>query len=83
MLAFECSEQEMLERLLRRAETSGRVDDNRESILKRFATFRLQTIPVFEWYEALGKLRRVNCSGSVDDVYERTRSALQDLLHQK
>lgn len=36
----------MEERLLGRAETSGRVDDNPEAIKKRFETFEAQTKPV-------------------------------------
>jgi UMP-CMP kinase len=36
VLYFECPEEEMLNRLLKRGETSGRVDDNIDSIRKRF-----------------------------------------------
>ena len=59
MLYFECPEEVMLERLLKRGETSGRVDDNLESIRKRFATFRDTSFPVVEYYEKLGKVRQV------------------------
>jgi UMP-CMP kinase len=36
ILFFSCTEEVMLERLMERAKTSGREDDNQESILKRF-----------------------------------------------
>lgn len=39
VIFFQTSEQVMLERLLKRAETSGREDDNVESIKKRFSRF--------------------------------------------
>ena len=37
VLYFECPESEMERRLLKRGETSGRVDDNIDSIRKRYA----------------------------------------------
>jgi adenylate kinase family enzyme len=40
---FECSEAEMEKRLLHRGQTSGRADDNAETIKKRFATFISET----------------------------------------
>jgi UMP-CMP kinase len=39
ILHLVCSEEVMLERLLKRGETSGRSDDNIESIKKRFRTY--------------------------------------------
>lgn len=39
VLFFSCTEAVMLERLTERGKTSGRVDDNTESILKRFREF--------------------------------------------
>ena len=49
----------MTKRLLGRAETSGRVDDNEETIKKRLKTFHDITSPVVEYYEKQGKLRKV------------------------
>ena len=49
----------MRERLLKRGETSGRADDNAETIVKRLKTFVDQTVPVVSHYEKLKKLRRV------------------------
>jgi UMP-CMP kinase len=49
----------MLRRLLKRGETSGRVDDNIESIKKRFATFRETSYPVIEYYAKENKVETV------------------------
>jgi len=46
VLFFSCTEEIMKKRLLKRGETSGRVDDNEASIIKRFKTFETQTQPV-------------------------------------
>lgn len=79
VLFFECSEEEMLKRLISRSQSSGRTDDNLESIKKRFRVFEESTIPVREFYNDLNKLRAVNCSGSVDDVYRKTKCSIEEL----
>jgi adenylate kinase family enzyme len=47
----------MTSRLMKRAETSGRADDNAETIRKRLHTFHEQTKPVIEAYP--DKVRKV------------------------
>lgn len=79
VLFFECEEDVMMKRLMGRSQSSGRTDDNVESIKKRFRTFQESTVPVREFYNSMGKLRAINCSGSVEEVYERTKSAVHDL----
>lgn len=59
VLYFECSPETMKKRLLARAETSGRVDDNEETIMKRLETFENQTKPVIEYYESQNKVKKV------------------------
>ena len=49
----------MTARLLKRAETSGRVDDNEETIKKRLETFFTQTMPVIEHFEEKENLHKV------------------------
>lgn len=49
----------MEERLLKRGETSGRVDDNAETIKKRLKTFVEKTMPVLENYGEKNKVKRV------------------------
>lgn len=56
---FECSEDVMVERLLERGKTSGRVDDNEETIRMRFNTFQRSTLPVIEHYQHQERLRKV------------------------
>lgn len=59
LLFFECTEEVMEERLLKRSETSQRADDNIETIKKRFKTFVEKTLPVIDHYEELNKVKRV------------------------
>lgn len=60
VLYFECPDDVMLKRLVKRGETSGRVDDNEESIRKRFKTFHETSFPVIEYYSKLGRVRTVS-----------------------
>jgi UMP-CMP kinase len=55
-------------------ESSGRIDDNVESIKKRFTTFRDTSFPVIEHYQKEGKVNKVVCDQkSVDEVYKEVR----------
>ncbi len=60
----------MIERILERAKTSGRDDDNMESLKKRFGVFNNETLPVVEYFQNLGKVRRVQAIGTIDGVFE-------------
>jgi len=51
VLVFDCPEEVMESRLLERGKTSGRSDDNTDSIRKRFHTFNNETVPVIKFYE--------------------------------
>lgn len=83
VLVFDCSEATMLERLMIRSATSGRTDDNIESIKKRFRTFTTASMPVIKWYEAFGMVRTVSCIGDPETVYQNTKQALADIIQDK
>ncbi|TIA88100.1 hypothetical protein E3P81_03659 [Wallemia ichthyophaga] len=76
VLYLNCPESTMEERLLKRSQTSGRDDDNVESIRKRFATFINTSMPVIEHYQKMDKVVQVDCTASVDDVYARVKEAV-------
>ncbi|KAJ2358441.1 bifunctional uridylate/adenylate kinase [Coemansia erecta] len=80
VLYFECPEATMLERLLDRGKTSGRSDDNIESIKKRFRTYVNDSKPVIDEYAKEGKVMTVSCQASMDDVYKNTRQQMAALL---
>jgi UMP-CMP kinase len=73
-----CPEAVMRERLLRRAETSGRSDDNPATIQRRFQTFVTTTLPVVDHFRS--KVHTVDCDGDMDDVYERFRRVISDIV---
>ncbi|KAK5101569.1 bifunctional uridylate/adenylate kinase [Exophiala xenobiotica] len=68
---LDCPEDVMLKRLLNRGKTSGRSDDNEESIKKRFRTFVETSMPVVDMFEKEDKVVKADATGSQNDVYER------------
>lgn len=60
MLYLDCPKEALTERLLERGKTSGRADDNLESVLKRFDTFERESLPVVADMDKLGMVRRVS-----------------------
>lgn len=69
-LFFDLPQEEMQKRLLHRGETSGRSDDNEESIKKRFKTFVETSMPVVEYFEKEGKVVKVEATKGPEEVYE-------------
>ncbi|CAE7871938.1 cmpk [Symbiodinium microadriaticum] len=74
---FDCSEAVMEARLLERGKTSGRSDDNLESIKKRFATYQQESLPVVERFSREGAMRRINAEQGLDEVW----SCVQEVMH--
>jgi UMP-CMP kinase len=72
----------MLERVMERGKTSGRSDDNIESLRKRFATFLAETMPVVDNVRAIAPslVHTINSARPLDDVFESTRSLLTPLV---
>ena len=53
MLNYECPDEVLTSRLIERGKSSGRVDDNIESIKKRLTLFHEKTSPVVEHYNEI------------------------------
>ena len=68
----------MEKRLLQRGETSGRADDNPESIRKRFRTFVETSMPVVSEFESQGRVVKVNAERSPDEVYKDVQEKLKE-----
>lgn len=51
VLFMDADEDTMINRIIERSKTSGRNDDNIESLRKRFQTFRNETMPIVDYYE--------------------------------
>lgn len=60
LLYVDAGKETMVKRLLKRGETSGRVDDNEETIKKRLETYYKATEPVIAFYKGRGIVRQVS-----------------------
>ena len=74
---FEVPDKIMVERLLNRAKTSGRVDDNEETIKKRLATFHKHSEPVIEYYK--DKCTTIVALKSPDEIFVEVEKVLDKL----
>jgi adenylate kinase len=72
VLFLEVNQQELIERLIGRAKTSGRLDDADPDIQKRRQdVYRNETLPVAGYYQNFGKVERVDGEGSVEEIFAR------------
>ena len=77
VLELTVDEDAVVERLLKRAEIEGRVDDTEEVIRERQAIYRRETAPLAEIYAQRGLLVQVDGMGEVDEVTARIGEALR------
>lgn len=76
MLFFECPYEVLEERILGRAKFTGRSDDNVHAVKLRFDTFKAETLPTLELFEAAGKAVKVDASQSREAVYALVTQSL-------
>lgn len=70
VLALKVSEEELVDRLLNRGLTSGRIDDTNESIIKaRIIEYHKKTSTVADYYNKFGKVVYINGQGSVEEIF--------------
>ena len=75
-VALTVDEDELVKRLLRRAELEGRADDNEQTIRNRMRVYREQTRPLVDYYRSRDVLREVDGLGAIDEVAARIQGAL-------
>jgi len=76
MVTLEVPEQEVIQRLLKRGEQTGRADDNISTIENRLNVYLCQTAPVIDFYQKQGKYKPVNGLGTIDEIYGRIVSEI-------
>ncbi len=80
MLALKVSEEELVKRLSKRGETSGRSDDVNESIIRaRIVEYHKKTATVADHYQKAHKVLMVEGEGTVDEIFERLSNEVDRL----
>lgn len=81
MIALEVSEEELTKRLLLRGQTSGRPDDQDESLVrKRVQEYNTKTAPVAGFYAKQEKYHAVNGIGEIEEIFEQTCAIIESYL---
>jgi adenylate kinase len=76
MLDLDVPEDELMTRLIKRGQESGRADDNEETIKKRLVVYHSQTAPLIDWYKAEGQYCHINGLGTMEGIFEEICKAI-------
>jgi adenylate kinase len=69
VLSLDVPQEELTRRMIGRGATSGRSDDNPETIVRRIEEYRNKTAPVAEYYDAQGKLEVIRGDYTIDETF--------------
>ncbi|KAL1491091.1 hypothetical protein ABEB36_011741 [Hypothenemus hampei] len=78
VIFYDASEDTLVERLLGRARTSGRADDNEDTIKKRLKTFNTHNDQVVQQY--VSKLKKIEAERTTDEIFAETSKYIDELL---
>jgi len=79
MISLDVPKDELVSRLMKRGEETGRSDDNLETINNRIDVYSRQTIPVTYYYDKMHKHAAVNGTGTVDKIFERIVEVIEKI----
>jgi adenylate kinase len=80
VLALDVDEEEIVTRLLKRAQAEGRKDDTEEVIRNRMKVYHVQTHPLMDFYTRQGKFKSIHGVGSIDDIFNTICQAIEKAL---
>jgi adenylate kinase len=76
VLALEVNEEELVKRLLNRAQEQGRKDDTEEVIKNRLVQYHKHTRPLEDYYKNKGVYREVHGVGGREDIFDSLCKAI-------
>jgi len=80
LIALDVAEEEIVARLLKRGETSGRSDDQNEEVIKnRIDVYKKETAIVFDHYKKSNLSQSVEGMGTIDEIFDRLSSAIDSI----
>jgi UMP-CMP kinase len=81
VIFIDCPENVLQSRILTRGLTSGRSDDNIETVKKRFTTYTESTLPILKYYEESKLLMRIRGDATKDSVFNEMKRVIHPILH--
>jgi adenylate kinase len=76
VVGLDVEEAELIDRLLKRGQVSGRSDDNLETIKSRLDVYHNQTSPLKAFYINEGKYADIHGMGTVEEIFGRIEKAI-------
>ena len=83
VVGLEVPEDELVERMIKRGQDTGRADDNVETIKNRLKVYHDQTHPLKAYYTEKGNYIPVNGSGIVDEIFGNIAEGLEKMTGAK
>lgn len=80
VLFLDCPVEKCSDRISIRSQSSGRIDDNSNSLKKRFCTFEAETLPNIKYLEEITKIVRVESGKDSIAVFNDICEKLDGLL---
>lgn len=77
MLDLDVPEEELMDRLIKRGQMSGRADDNEETIKKRLVVYHEQTAPLKDYYKNEGSYRHIDGLGELERIFADICTAIE------
>ena len=77
VVGLEVEDAELIDRLLKRGQESGRSDDNIDTINERLKVYNNQTSPLRDFYIGEGKYHGIKGTGSIDDIFNDIKESLK------
>lgn len=79
-IALEADDEILVQRLLERGKTSGRIDDqDEEKIRNRYQEYNEKTAPLMDYYNRQNKFYAVNGIGSIEEITIRLSEVIDGL----
>jgi adenylate kinase len=74
-------EDEIVQRLQKRALVSGRADDGDEKVIRnRFQVYKEQTTPVYDYYAELGRSTKIEGVGKIEEIFDNLSAEVDQLV---
>ncbi len=83
LISLEVDEEESVKRLLKRSQTSGRLDDNETVIRNRMREYQEKTLPVLQFFKEKGIYRGVKGDNTIEEVGHDIRAILDEEMRKR
>ena len=77
VIGLEVPEEELVDRMIKRGQETGRADDNIDTIKTRLDVYHSQTMPLRDYYLKENKYIPVNGIGIVDEIFDDIAAGLE------